>query len=91
MLKISNFLVRSIGVWILVIGFGSFLFASRYSDAQVPVFRETLLSRRPETDVREALASVDAFSRASETIIWIMAGTSIVWFSVSAAVPFIVR
>lgn len=88
MLKISKLLGRSIGVWFILLGLGSFLIASRYSDMQARAFRETLLSRHPEMDLRDVLALTDTFGSANEKIIWIMACTSILWFCLAGVLAY---
>jgi len=88
MQKISTFLARSIGVWLILLGLGSFLIASRYSDVQARAFRETLLSRHPEMDLRDVMALTDTFGGANERIIWIMACTSILWFCLAGVLAY---
>ena len=82
MLTLSRFLLRTIGVWIIVIGFGSLLLASRVSAARQQTFHETLLSQNPGMDPSEALALLRSVGEANESIIRILAISSLVWMGV---------
>jgi hypothetical protein len=79
MRNFSKLLLRLVGIGMLLIGIGSFLMASRYSAAQEREFRELLLSKVPEMNVRDAVALMDNFRSANDTILWILVFTSLAW------------
>jgi hypothetical protein len=83
-----KFIIRYIGVWVVLISMGSLQLASRYSDAQQRAFLEILQAQHPEMSAQEVFAISTTFGSASEGMIWILNGTSLVWICLLGALAY---